>query len=185
MIRYILFLFISCLIVFCFTLFFRLGGHKRVDLEVKQVPVTAALYISHLGPYHKVNSSIVKVEEWALANNIPCLRSFGYYIDDPNTADETRLRSEVGCLLEGISSVSLNKNLPEWLQLKTFSEGSYLVAEFEGAPSIGPLKVYPAVREYLKENKLKQVLPPIEIYSATSDTAAKTEYRFKVEDELK
>ena len=171
----------SCLAVFVITIFFRLGGHKRVHLETKEIPKAAALFTEHLGPYHQVNSSIVKVETWAMKNNIPCQKTFGVYLDDPNTSDETRLRSEVGCLLEGIEAISIASELPEWLQTKAYPAGKYVIATFTGAPSIGPFKVYPAVDEYIQKERLTKIAPPMEIYSFTGEREALTTYRFQVE----
>lgn len=182
MLKHLVFIFLSCLVVFAITLYFRLGGHKDVEIDIKSLEPVAALYTEHLGPYHKVNDSIVKVEEWALQNNIPCQKTFGVYLDDPNTPDETRLRSEVGCLLEGIASINLTESLPDWLKFKTIEEGKFIVATFTGAPSIGPFKVYPAIKDFIKERHLDQQAPPMEIYSFQGEHEALTEYRFRLNE---
>lgn len=179
--KHVIFIVLSCLIVFAVTIFFRLGGHKEVNIITKDLGPTAVIYTDHLGPYHEVNDSIVKVENWATEHNLPCQKTFGVYLDNPNTSDPTRLRSEVGCILDGITSVSLTDQLPDWLKFKSYEEGQYVVAIFEGAPSIGPMKVYPAVDEYIKEKRFVKKAPPMEIYSFSGEHEALTEYRFLVE----
>lgn len=181
MLRYIAFLILSCVVVFLLTVFFRVGGHKSVEITTAELPPLGVLSTKHLGPYHQVNSSIVKVEEWARTQNIPCTRTFGVFLDDPAIVDEVRLRSEVGCVLDGISSLSLATELPEWLHVKSLDEGKYVVAKFDGAPSIGPFKVYPKVDDYLEEHRLQKAAAPIEIYKVVGEREAETEYRFKVQ----
>ncbi len=183
--KHVIFIALSCLIVFIITLYFRLGGHKNVEITQKNLESTAVVYTDHLGPYHKVNDSIVKVEKWATDHNLPCQKTFGVYLDNPNTSDPTRLRSEVGCILDGITSVSLTDKLPDWLKFKSYPDGEFVVATFTGAPSIGPMKVYPAVDDYLKEKRLVKKAPPMEIYSFSGEREALTEYRFLIEPTTK
>lgn len=181
MLRYFLFLVLSSVVVFIATVFFRLGAHKDVIITTEELQPLGVLWTKHIGPYHEVNSSILKVEEWARSQNIPCTRTFGVYLDDPAVVDEVRLRSEVGCVLDGISSLILAESLPEWLQLKSLDEGKYVVAKFGGAPSIGPFKVYPKVNDYIEEHRLQKAGAPIEIYRIIGEREAETEYRFKVQ----
>ena len=138
------------------TIFFRLGGHLPVAIDkIENYPQVALLYKSHTGAYHKINDVIKEVEAWALEQNLPCKRTFGEYLDDPRTAEEARLRSHGGCVLDGIESVTMAGVLPGGFEMRTLESQSYVRAEFEGAPSISPFKVYPKAMEYLEENRFK------------------------------
>jgi AraC family transcriptional regulator len=180
MFKKLVFLLVSCLVVFIVTLFYRLGGHKSVSIERIENPQPIALLgHSHIGPYHKINTVITMVESWANQHNLPCLRSFGEYYDDPRTKDEARLRSFGGCVLDGIESLSLSEKPPEGFEIKTLPIGSYVVAKFEGSPSIGPMKVYPKVQKWLDEQGLIMDGSVIEMYTIKGDRDALTEYFFK------
>ncbi len=180
MFRYILILVFCCLVVFAVTVFFRLGGHKPVIIHQGHYPAVALLYKQHLGPYHKINSTIEEVEAFANEHHLACTRTFGQYLDNPETHDEARLRSLCGCVLDGVQSFSLNEPLPEGMAVKELPDREYVIAVFEGAPSIGPLKVYPKVEDYFRDHRIKRDGAVIEIYTIFGDREAKTEYLFPI-----
>jgi effector-binding domain-containing protein len=178
MFKYV-FLFIICaVIVFAVSLSIRLGAFKDVSIAEESREPISVLYKAHIGAYHNINSVIREVELWALSHELPCTRTFGEYLDDPKTNDEARLKSNGGCVLDGISSVTLSEAPPEGFLTKTFGGGPLTVAKFKGSPSIGPFKVYPKVEEYLK-NKGRMISGPvIEIYRILGENSAETEYLF-------
>lgn len=180
MVRYAVFFVLSSLIVFSITLYFRLGGHKSVAIERAELTAYQVIGKKHIGAYHKINAVIVEVESWAKANNVPCQRTFGEYLDDPRQKAEDRLESIGGCVLGTITEDNnplKGKTLPEEFELRTIAAGPRIVATFTGAPSIGPFKVYPAVEDYMRQNGLKTSGPVIEIYEFHGDQA-RTEYQF-------
>lgn len=163
-------------------MFFRLGAHLPVKVEkINEYPQVALLYKAHIGAYHKINDVIVEVEQWALEQNLPCKRTFGEYLDDPKTQEEARLRSHGGCVLDGIQSVTMTKEaLPGGYIMRTLESRPYVKAEFEGAPSISPFKVYPKAMEFIEENRLEVKGAVLEIYSFQGERKALTEYLFPV-----
>jgi AraC family transcriptional regulator len=175
MIRYAIFFVFSSLLVFFITVFFRLGGHKSVAIERTEMAAIQLVGKKHTGAYHKIGPVIEEVEKWAKANNIPCARTYGEYIDDPRIKDEDRLQSVGGCI---VTNVDATATLPPDFVLATIEAGPRIVAVFKGAPSIGPFKVYPAVEEFMEENKLKAAGPVIEIYEFNGNDA-RTEYLFR------
>jgi effector-binding domain-containing protein len=178
MIRYIVFLTFSSLVVFTVSLSIRLGAFKQVEIfEATRGPV-ALVFKPHIGAYHKINSVIKEVEAWAIKEDLPCQRTFGEYIDDPKTNDESRLRSNGGCVLDGVESLTRKEALPKNYQIKILEQKNYVIARFSGSPAIGPFKVYPEVEEYFKSQRLKMSGPVIEIYSILNDKEALTEYLF-------
>lgn len=165
---------LSSILVFAATLYYRLGAFKKVDIKYQEYPELHLLFKEHFGPYHKINDIIVEVETWAIGQNISCKKTFGEYFDDPRTVEERRLRSLAGCVLD--SQTNGNNDI----QYKYIPAKKYVVAKFDGAPSISPLKVYPKVENYIKEKNLSPVGPIIEIYTLINERSATTEYLFPV-----
>lgn len=156
-----------------------LGAFKGVDIsEATQGPFKT-VYLEHVGPYHKVNKIIEQVEKYMASQGAPCGRTFGEYMDDPQTVEEARLRSKVGCIVETVPA-----NLPEDFKSGEIPQRKYVVAVFTGSPGIGPLKVYPRVNDYMIKQNLKQTGAIIEIYeihSITEKNAMTTTYLFPVQ----
>lgn len=176
--RYILVFVLVTIISFGAYLATYLGAFKGVEIsEVQQGPFKT-LYVDHVGPYHKVNKEIEQVEKFMKAQNQPCERTFGEYLDDPRIAEEARLKARVGCLVENPPA-----QLPEGLKTGELPQKKYVRAIFTGSPGIGPMKVYPRVAEYMKEKNLEADGTPIEIYeihSITEKAAMTTTYLFPV-----
>lgn len=158
------------------TLFFRLGAHKSPTIQQQKMGPYLFLYKEHFGPYHKINDVISEVENWAVKNNLDCQLTFGEYLDNPRTVDERRLRSYGGCILPPMTDTSALQNTP--YTYKQISEQDFVVAKFTGAPSLGPLKVYPKVEEYMRLNKIPMKNSVIEIYNIIDDRSSTTTYLF-------
>jgi AraC family transcriptional regulator len=141
-------------------LFFYLGFYKPVEISVAIRGPFHLLYRPHTGAYHLIGPVIGEVEAWAAQNHVICEKTFGEYIDDPSSIDQDRLRSHGGCMIPS----SMNVEIPSPFQYETRGEKSYVVAHFDGSPSIGPFKVYPKVQKYLAEQHLKSSQPVIETY---------------------
>ncbi|WII72272.1 GyrI-like domain-containing protein [Bdellovibrio sp. 22V] len=156
-----------------------LGAFKGVDISESSQGPFKTVFIEHVGPYHKVNKVIEQVEKYMQSQGAPCGRTFGEYLDDPQTVEEARLRSKVGCIVETVPA-----NLPENLHAGEIPAKKYVVAVFTGSPGIGPLKVYPRVNDYMLERNLKQegaVIEIYEIHSITEKSAMTTTYLFPVQ----
>ena len=175
--KWFLFFFFSSLLVFLTTVYFRLGGYKPVQIEISESQELYLLMKEHVGAYHKINSVITEVEQWAAKQRLPCTVTFGEYIDDPRVKDEDRLRSRGGCVLP--FELSREILLPKDLLYVKKPKTSVVKAYFEGAPSISPFKVYPAVEDFMQEKGLLQTGPVIEIYKIYGEKQALTEYLFE------
>ncbi|WP_413560462.1 GyrI-like domain-containing protein [Bdellovibrio sp. HCB209] len=176
--RYILVFVVVMVISFGTYLATYLGAFKGVEIsEVKQGPFKT-IYIEHVGPYHKVNKVIGRVEAFMASQGTVCQRTFGEYLDNPREVEEARLRAKVGCLIE-----TMPANAPEEMKEGEIPARDYVQAVFTGSPGIGPLKVYPRVEQYMEQKKLKQAGAGIEIYeihSITEKAAMTTTYLFPV-----
>lgn len=172
-IRYVLLPLLFALIIYAFYLAHYLGAFKSVLIEEKTSGPFHFLYKTHVGPYHKVNEALTEVETWAQQNQIQCQKTFGEYLDNPETVDEKRLRANVGCVLDQ----PIDK-APEGFLQKSLAPHKFVVARFEGASSIGPLKVYPRVKEYFRQMNYQYPETSLEIYQIHSQNAMTTEYFF-------
>lgn len=176
--KYVLFFILVAVISFGLFLANYLGAFKGVDITIAQQGPFKTVYMEHVGPYHKVNKIIEKVETYMKSQGAPCGRSFGEYLDDPQSVEEARLRSKVGCIVQNVPA-----NLPEELKAGEIPARKYVVAVFTGSPGIGPLKVYPRANDFMLKNDLKQTGPVVEIYeimSITEKNAMTTTYLFPV-----
>lgn len=153
-----------------------LGAYKPVTLALEKRGPYFFLYKQHLGPYHKIVGKIEEVEKWALDHNMRCPKTFGEYLDNPEAVDEDRLRSHGGCIMG--ASV---ETVPPDFQYQVRPEKLYAVAKFDGSPAIGPFKVYPKLRHFLEEQRLKSSSPAIEIYTVNGSSVS-TEYLFAIDN---
>ncbi len=108
----------------------------------------------------KIYNALLKDE------NIATTKGFGIYYDDPKKVEKAKLRSEVGCIVEGLDSTAV-ATLSAKYKVKTLPVTNCLVTEFpfKGKMSvlIGLLKVYPALEKYGKEHPMGDA-PMMEIY---------------------
>jgi DNA gyrase inhibitor GyrI len=156
-------------------LYFHLGLERPVEISRGSEGPLLLLYKDHRGPYHEIGPVIREVELWALNKNIPCSKTFGQYLDDPEAMEQDRLRSRGGCVL----TVLPNGMAPEGFSVLKIPERPYVIAKFRGSPAAGPLTVYPAVKKYFAEQRL--VYPPtvIEIYTVNGSDV-ETEFLFQL-----
>jgi AraC family transcriptional regulator len=80
---------------------------KRPHLTVAKSLVEIAPFegvrlaaIEHRGDYQKVGNSFAKVQIFFAANGLPAARSFGIYLDDPESIPEKELRAEAGLVTD-------------------------------------------------------------------------------------
>ena len=158
------------------TLMMRLGSFKEVVITEGQRGPYKMVFKKHVGAYHKIVPVLEEVETWAKANGEACKLSFGEFIDDPDVIAEDRLRSKAGCVVEK----KWDLVLPEGFGFQEIPAHLFVIGEFDGAPSIGPIKVYPKAKEYIEAHGYKQIGPTYEIYEVISDQSVKTTYLFPV-----
>ncbi len=148
-----------------------LGLWKSVQISVVEVPALSIVFEEHTGPYHEIAKVIDRVEQLVKSEGGGCEKTFGQYFDDPRVVEDIRLRSRGGCI------ASSSKNLKS----DTIPSGQRLQAIFEGAPSVGPMKVYPAVESFAREKSLRLKAGSIEIYEVLGTHAMRTTYLFEFE----
>jgi hypothetical protein len=154
-------------------LYFYLGMTKPVVIDVGERGPFVMVYKEHLGAYHQINATIEAVENWAKDHDLRCELTFGEYLDDPSAVEQDRLRSRGGCIFALRPPVPL----PAEFTLEERPAKKYVIGKFEGAPSAGPFKVYPKVREYIELQRLKQSGAVIETYLIRGEKVT-TEFLF-------
>jgi AraC family transcriptional regulator len=177
MIKYVVTGILVALLVFVARTSIYVGLFRDVKIEALEVPAKKLLFKTHIGAYHKIVPVIEEVEKWAKAQGLDCRLSFGEYIDNPDVTEEDRLRSHGGCIVSEIP-----KDLPEGFESKEIPAQKVVQAIFDGAPSVGPIKVYPKVQEFADEQRLKLQGSVIEIYEIHTELQARdkmtTTYHF-------
>lgn len=174
------------LFIFFLYLFQYTGAFKSVTVTLTDRPSYQVVYKDFTGPYHKIVPVIEEIEKWARTQGLGCRLSFGEYFDDPRVVEEGRLKSRGGCLIDPLredekkSWETLKQKLPVDYKSDELPATKAVVSIFEGAPSIGPLKVYPKAEEFLIEQKLVRKGSVIEIYEIFDQKSMQTTYIWPV-----
>ena len=188
MIKHALYAFSLGFIIFLLYLFQYTGAFKSVIIDQDERGPYTVIFKTHIGPYHKIVSTIEEIETWAKANGLKCRLSFGEYFDDPRMVEEGRLNSRGGCLIDPLIEEEktvlekLKTNLPQDYKIDEIPKTKAVVALFTGAPGIGPLKVYPKAEDYITEHKLSRKGSVIEIYEVFDKRAMQTTYVWPIQD---
>lgn len=152
-----------------------LGGFTTLSIEERQVPTLWMAYLDHTGAYYKIEQTFKKVEEVMKSQGASCDGYVAIYFDDPAQVEESKLRSQGGCLFMVGSNVTFNelkiRNLP-------VSPAAYTEIPFKMgfSAAVGAIKAYPALKEYMKAKNFTPGDSAIEIYRRSPEK--KIEYYF-------
>lgn len=144
------------------------GGLSKVNCRVEKQGGETLVCKQMTGDYAK-SAKLMDEVYYSLLNDygIETFKGFGLYYDNPKEVEKTKLRSEIGCIIEEKDLLKV-ADIKGNLQIKTFPEKSYIIAEFpnKGKLSIifGIIKVYPAMDKFLKEKGYKKEGAVMEIY---------------------
>ncbi len=144
------------------------GGFSKVQFRPVKQGGEILVYREFVGDYQQSGKLMDKVYSSLLNDyKIQTSRGFGIYYDNPETVEASKLRSDLGCILEDADSSKVTV-LQKDFKVKICPKGNYLVAEFpfKGSMSIflGIMKVYPVLSEYMEENGYSDRVPVMEIY---------------------
>ena len=164
---------IICLIIIGTMMYANYGGFSKLSFKINKEGGETMVYQPVLGTYSQSGQVISKLS-FDLKNDfkIEPNRTFGSYFDDPGKVKESKLRSEVGCILEDADTARVY-----WIKakfnVKVCPVKNYITAEFpyKGKMSImiGLMKVYPALMKYVKANGYSDAGPIMEIYDMTNN----------------
>jgi len=143
------------------------GLFSTVKITEKKVGPYLLVYKKHIGDYKNVGTVMDKLF-YDLKDNysITTTKGFGLYYDKPQDVAKEKLRSIVGCIVEGKSVEDL-KNIGSKYGIKEYPSSKSVVAEFpyKGKISIilGIFKVYPKLSAYIGKYKYPAT-PIMELY---------------------
>lgn len=183
MIKKIFFVFVAAIMTFAVAVFVHLGAYKSPHIAVRSIPAMTLLYVEHVGPYNEVAPLMDKVQLWAIAHHLSCNKTFGFYLDNPQTTEERRLRSHVGCVLtstaptpDALCPTPSAEGSSTCYKVEQFPAGRYIWASFDGSPAIGPFKVYPRIYDFARGHRLKTDAASLEVYTVRGQKNLTTEY---------
>ncbi|MEI8086042.1 MAG: GyrI-like domain-containing protein [Paludibacter sp.] len=144
------------------------GGFSNINFQISKQGGEKLVYKDVIGNYEQCGDVINKLMYSLQKNdNIITIRSFGIYYDDPLRVNVSKLRSQVGCILEN-SDTSKIFWLKDKYNIKTFPIKKYITCVFpyKGHISImiSLLRVKPALNRYLKDNGYGVNAAVMEIY---------------------
>lgn len=148
------------------------GGFHKVEFQVAEQGGETLVYEEMVGDYQQSPVVMDRVYNSLLNNEkIETFKGFGIYYDNPQKVEKSKLRSEVGCMLEDRDTSKIN-DLKLKYKVKTYPKGQYIVTEFpyKGKLSVivGIMKVYPKMNKYIKEKGYSEEGAVMEIYDTPS-----------------
>lgn len=144
------------------------GAFKSIKFTVVEQGGETLVYENMTGDYRQSGVVMDKVY-YSLLNdyNIETFKGFGIYYDNPQKVETSKLRSELGCIIEE-SDIHRVSELDGNFKIKSYPKGKYIVTEFpyKGKLSVmlGIIKVYPALNKFVKENGFNEEGAIMEIY---------------------
>jgi len=144
------------------------GGFKHVEVSVKEEGGELLVYEELTGAYKNSGKLMDKIYYKLLnEDKIATTKGFGIYYDDPGKVEESKLRSEAGCILEDKDTNKVHA-LKEKYNIRKCAVKKYIWAEFpyKGKASVifSLMKVYPALKGYAKEHGYYEDGAVMEIY---------------------
>jgi len=165
--KIILYVVVSLLII-TLIIYANYNGFSNVSVQIKKEGGEHLLYREITGPYSQTGLELSKVKyDLKSQFNIETAKDFGMYFDNPQKVEKSKLRSEVGCILENADTTRIFW-LKSKFEIKVLPVKDYITAEFpyKGKMSIliGLMKVYPALLKNVKANGYSEEGPIMEIY---------------------
>ena len=150
----------------------RYGLFSSVKITEKNVGPYLLVYKKHIGDYKNVGSVMDNLY-YDLKDNykIETSKGFGLYYDKPQDVAKEKLRSIVGCIVEGKTIKDL-KDLNSKYGIQEYPASKSVVATFpyKGKMSIilGIFKVYPKLSAYIDKHEYA-LTPIMELYDQPSE----------------
>lgn len=144
------------------------GGLSKVEVKEEMQGGEVLVYEEVIGDYAQTGKYTDKVY-YELLNNeeISTTKGFGIFYDNPQQVEKSKLRSEIGCIVEGLDSTQI-ADLAGKYKVRTYPKVNYVTAEFpfKGHMSImlGLMKVYSQIDKYIKEHGISDKGAIMEIY---------------------
>ena len=162
----IILLSVVLIVIFLTTVYAYFGGFKTIVFKEEEQGGETIVYEEMIGDYSQTPKVQDKIYHSLLTDEkIETTKGIGIYYDNPKKVEKSKMRSEIGCILESLDKADLVK-LSEKYKVKTLPKSKCIVTEFpyKGMISVfvGVMKVYPAYDRY-KQNGTGDN-PMLEIY---------------------
>ena len=147
---------LAVLVVLLIVVYAYYGGLRKISFSIENQGGETVVYENLTGDYSQTAKVSDKVY-YSLLNEdkVATTRGIGIYYDNPKKVEKSKLRAEVGCIVENVDGAVL-AGLSEKYQVKTLPVSTFVVAEFpfKGKLSVlfGIMKVYPALEKFNKEH---------------------------------
>lgn len=155
----IFFIILGSLVTILIAIFAWLGGFKQITVSTAVQGGETFFYKAVNGDYKQAGT--VMDEVYALLKekyDINTFKGCGLYYDNPEKVEVSKLRSEMGCIIENPDREKITE-APEGYAIKTLETKMYVVTEFpfKGMLSVfvSLMKVYPALNKYASDNNIK------------------------------
>jgi hypothetical protein len=163
---------ITLIIIAVLALIFMLSGwymgyFSLINIEEKEEGGYKIIGVNVTGPYSNVAKDMEQVSKQLKDMGVVSTKGFGIYYDDPKMVPAEKCRSFVGNIIEEKDFKLVSEFKPEGLKIDSILKAKSVVAEFPIKNSlsfmIGPMKVYPALSNYMRGKGYTSVLS-VEIY---------------------
>lgn len=150
------------------------GGFRSVKFEVKETGGEIFVYENVTGDYSQ-SPVVMDSIYYALLNDlkIETTNGAGIFYDNPQHVEKSKLRSEIGCILDSDVDSTKMVELSHRFKVKVLPKTDYILTEFpnKGMMStiVGIMKVYPAMTDFVEKNGYKDS-PVMEIYDVPTMT---------------
>ena len=135
-----------------------LGGFRDVELTREQRGPYRIVCLPHTGAYTDTPRKVLEVKRRLKALGDQLDVACGIYYDDPGKVPKGKLQSKGGYVLIGEVTVEAP------LEIERVARREVLLARFKGHPSIGRVKAYPKMAEWMKTNGAERAGPALELY---------------------
>jgi len=135
-----------------------LGVFTQVTVQQFTTPGYQIAYLTHIGPYDKIQETIDQVAEMLDPTTRSAATPCALLLDDPSVVAKTELRSKVGYLIRQTDYI------PDGLALEQLAPTEVVQVFFNGSPVVGSYKAYTAMKQWSAYRGYVLHLPALEIY---------------------
>lgn len=150
------------------------GGFRTITFDIREDGGEIFVYENVTGDYSQ-SPVVMDSIYYALINdfNIETTKGAGLYYDNPQHVEKSKLRSEIGCMLDGALDSLKMAQLSGRFKIKILPRTNYIETKFpnKGMVStfVGIMKIYPAMTDFVEKNGYKDS-PVMEIYDVPTET---------------
>lgn len=143
------------------------GLFSTIVISEEDVGPLTLVYRDHVGDYSetgKIQNEIYHALKKGYG--IEATKGFGLYLDNPDSVDVSRLRSQAGCVLDG-NDPAVAERIGQAFQVRVYPKVPSVVSRFpyrnQLSVFLGVVRVYPRLDEYMKKHRYKTA-PALEVY---------------------